>query len=613
MKDAEITKARRELTSRINEEDYVGLEKKLKSLGNDVLEVLNSDAEGAQSPIVTAGRLMSLEAIKMYIRYGADLLANDCYGQNALNNIRNALDVAYDPKDFAQLMECGIYLLQVKAERHELLQYIDKFTLFLLRIQRHGASLAKIFPYRYDICMKAIARLSNQLREVREQGGDLLLQYIEETIRSGHILGIETTSHIQLQTTNFTINSEGNATLFSHYYLHDILCEYVASDELPLDIQTRLRFQEIIRALEHKNPVIQIMVTGWGEHDVCLARVKDRLVLSNRGEGFSVKTRGVKIFKLKKDIDLKDFMKPADSDEEFEDHLAEFAKITIPEYRFRQIKAQKHGTCSFASPKSLIAPILKLLGDEDAFGTYKKFTSWMRDKEIDHLLAKLTQARFQKHKVNREFYFDVLSKYALKVYIREQKTEKIRPADMARFDKIMDAFSRFGRGKVFMQTMYHTKNLEPLFDRPIEVKISPDRIGRDYRPDLLAVHDHLPKDADVQLTDFACDDYALQQQIFLNFKQRKLDLIVLIDLAKRTMDHTESKQYVKIIKYELEELKSDWEKFLHAVGQKEVLDVARKYVAHRKKLWLVSSVFSPASEQETLSDLDMLLKSRPEV
>lgn len=166
-----------------------------------------------------------------------------------------------------------------------------------------------------------------------------------------------------------------------------------------------------------------LISSGWlsvpqGGHAIGISFYKDKMIISNRGEG-KEPGFGVCIYKIDPNDPRinADFIRKitAGADTNDEKTIKELIKSIIvppgskPIQAFEQ-KAQNHGTCSYVNPKSTIIGMLYLLKIEElakkrglvetdetikleakqyAETEYKKFTRFIRDEAIDDLILKI--------------------------------------------------------------------------------------------------------------------------------------------------------------------------------------------------------------------------------
>lgn len=95
-----------------------------------------------------------------------------------------------------------------------------------------------------------------------------------------------------------------------------------------------------------------------------------------------------------------------------------------------------------------------------------------------------------------------------------------------------------------------------------------------------------------------------------NIRQRKVDIAMHLDAAELMTDAHERAEAEGKISKEISALQTDWEKFLHATGQEQIVDVSKAYIERRKRLMVTSSIFSTSDEDVVLHSLENLLSEK---
>lgn len=263
------------------------------------------------------------------------------------------------------------------------------------------------------------------LRELNKR--DMLLR--SELARYGHTLGLAIT--YQNPTTGHVLSSEGLFNSHSMGILSELLNQYLSEtdDEYMEKVADIIKKQSImensnvllanainnfdipgifkasyrryVKSLNEKNKQrvhgICVIPIESEEHGFYMAYNDKNISISNRGQSHSVHKFGVRTFKLKQDSLSKidemriDKMRQG-SMEEIEKKFTELAeKEPVLSFEF---KYQKIGNCTFANIKSLIKPILYMLGDtKDYQARYKDFTTWVREYEIKQVIQKYKLAQ----------------------------------------------------------------------------------------------------------------------------------------------------------------------------------------------------------------------------
>ncbi len=587
MHNNHIHKARTTLAIHISNNDLVALEQALKSFGDNVSLILNSSESVSELPLITALGVANLDAVKRLIEGGALISATDGLGQTPLDVIVDKLDSAKDLNEFTILMKSAVHMLFKSIENNE--GTINQFLIYMLRMQKFKEKIPAVYSEFYPIIEKALGKLEPLLEGLSEFGLDKFGVCAEEVIRAGQILGLETTANIHIIDAKIKVQANKNQTPFSKLYLDEVLSGYGAS---VADIQTENRFAQIRSALEGRDSEIKLLPISWDGHEIYVASLRDNIILCNRGEYENAEFSGVKIFKAKQfPVDLFDLRSRSISATSFESALRELIHRD-PVHTF-PIKGQQHGTCSFVNAKSIVAPLLHLLGDKHAYATYKKFTRWMRDREIDHLTMRFMQAKLQKDKTSRELYFQLLCKYCFKILARGHSTKAVRAADLPRFSKILDLFATFKKGRDFIKLLDSKKLSKELASMPIRVNIT--TTDQEYAPadiiDIKALH---------------CEDLDMQSAIIANFKKRELDLAINVELLKTSFNNDEQMRLIN----EITSLEDDWQAFVNTKTQEKLYSVANNYVERRKNLWVVSSIFSTNNEYESLLEIENVVRKR---
>lgn len=440
MQDHEITTIRKGMSVLIANNKLAELRTLLVGLTKkNVNAVLNKNAEGSVLPLINACDWGSPEAVSLYLELGADVNAKTANDETPLDQAFYHIESATEQSIRARL-QCAKLMLQDNIANKKLLLHMNLFVFFLMRLRRIAPTAEKFNVSHYSLWMETLQEFEQPLQYIAEHGGEQFIDYAEELVRSKHILGLDMDASINIKGLHSNLQP-GNQTVFSQYYLHEILSEYIATVALPEPAMQKLNL--ILKALEQKNPDIQIIATGWTQHDLYVAKMGDKLILCNRGEKADDQWAGVKIFKLQDPkLDIAKSLKYAEDAAEFEAKLQAIVDVTMPTVDFEHIQEQKHGTCSFVNVKTLIAPLLYVLEDEDYYQHYKQFTTWMRDRELEHLLAKFKKARLTGHKADRLFYFEILMKYAIKLkfmLLKKEPDDKLAQ-DKARLEQITDSF-----------------------------------------------------------------------------------------------------------------------------------------------------------------------------
>lgn len=181
--------------------------------------------------------------------------------------------------------------------------------------------------------------------------------------------------------------------------------------------------KEIFDSITNQKEKPILLTAGWTTHTVSIAIYNDFLILSNRGTGRAKEGFGTRIYKFTdeaKKLLTEEFIKSLVGRGEDEATILARINKLLPESAFlEEIESQdqKHGTCSFVNHKSILRPILYLMerkklatvqgkSEQDktiiedakkfAKTEYKRFTGWMRDREVDDLIVQYKNGRISK-------------------------------------------------------------------------------------------------------------------------------------------------------------------------------------------------------------------------
>lgn len=265
-----------------------------------------------------------------------------------------------------------------------------------------------------------------------------LLKRIHFIKQKGHSLGIS--GEVLMEDLEAADKGKQIAITFENYspessieHLTDLFNEYVASRALKpgfekisghltaiqeayqgLLANTKLAQKSGVLADRIAAGKLTILKAGWSEHFMSIAALGDHLIFCNRGYGVAKSGLGSQIYKFGDlaRVRLKEKMINSLSDyvATEKEIFARINRIMPKEDLLEEIEAedQKYGTCTFVNQKSIIRPILYLLErkklalalskpetDMDVMNKaeifakkeYKNFTRWMRDREIDDIVA----------------------------------------------------------------------------------------------------------------------------------------------------------------------------------------------------------------------------------
>lgn len=582
MTNEEIIQTCHEIVRLIQDNNMSDLTDKLNSL-EDPKSLLNTVIPNYESMLICALTCKNFAVLKIFIEFGIDVNIKDGLGLRPLDHIVRCLDGANNEQDFQTFLDCGLYMNEQNMKRKPFSNNINQFNIYLLRLQHYREYISKVYGHFYKHCLEAIDTSQKLLNLLTEKYGASLLLIPEEVVRAGSVLGIETHATIKFGESELEIDSAENQTPFTKSYLYAALQEY-AHKKLRLKPPLRSALDQITTALEGNNPDLKIIVTGWKDHELYVAILKDKFILCNRGEGHSVLSRGVKIFTLKKNANYDNFAKRFSTAKDFEDELISVIDTRSYPKTFGEIKKQRHATCTFVNAKSMIVPLLSLLGIDNAYNEYKKFTAWLRDREVDHLLLGLMQAKIKRDNLLGKMYFKILSKYLLKQFIREKETGETRKNDVERCNKIFEVFGSIKQGRKFLLKL-GASNFEDIYDEDIELMLDEDSRKSDYTPSILQDRES-----------FKCADPKLRRAILDNFKERELHITAMVELAK--CKSLANEDLIAALDQEILELEQDWREFI-AANDKNIVHVAEQYVVRRNS-WIISSVFNSSEETPSL-------------
>ncbi|MCS5712175.1 hypothetical protein [Candidatus Berkiella aquae] len=194
------------------------------------------------------------------------------------------------------------------------------------------------------------------------------------------------------------------------------------------------------------------LTPGWDDHAVSISLRGDYLVYTNRGPCGDPRY-GSKIFKIKaQSLIDEDFLKElmtAQSHTTFNNLLKRVIDFKSSVARFSS-KIQKYDNCTFSNPKANIEALIVLLQTkpdaseaeirEVAFAErnrrkYKRFSNFMRNREIDELVKNMFYAQ---HPMLIQFYAHLVKQVIIAHHGQRNKTIKDRN-DRAR---ALDLFAR---------------------------------------------------------------------------------------------------------------------------------------------------------------------------
>lgn len=318
--------------------------------------------------------------------------------------------------------------------------------------------------------------------------------------RYGHSLGISSDITIDGPTVGSTaeIRTDASYSLVSISQLNNELELYKKSITVPklqkkwdeifeaFKFEERyLRFSEGEKAVTAENllkramgelepeklvepPKLTTIPCGWLEHDFAIAIYKDYFIVCNRGQGLHPDRKGTHIYKLTdeakkilKEQGYIESLRPKGDRLPMVDIMSRLNRVVDASNVVAALpsKAQKHGTCSFVNAKALCEGILfvqnleegRTLGQMEsqteiqnamkaARIEYKKFTQYLRDSEIDRIIAEM-KANENKTSVIK-VYDGIIEAYLKQHFIKtnqsDEKKEK-RIIELNRAKKLLSA------------------------------------------------------------------------------------------------------------------------------------------------------------------------------
>ncbi len=247
--------------------------------------------------------------------------------------------------------------------------------------------------------------------------------------RAGHTLGLSDAVSFEYNQTKYSFNTEGQLESVSLKLLsqHLELYHQKYPSAVFASIAEAFKFSEnLIRPIgnpyqkgsatkfleRYKQKQMAYFSSQWWHHGFGIALYGDYLVYANRGEAGDPRF-GCKIYKIK-DVNLitKEFIKKLtnatlDKPRTFYKLINPIIDVKNPVIKFSS-RQQKHGTCTFANPKSIIEAMIVLFNTGSNCSpqelrvwyfrhyrrsTYKHFTSFIRDAEIDELVKNMFYAK----------------------------------------------------------------------------------------------------------------------------------------------------------------------------------------------------------------------------
>ncbi len=355
---------------------------------------------------------------------------------------------------------------------------------------------AKIVQLLSPISKTPISKKGRESKEEEKKADEEeALNNIHSILRTGHVLGLSGKIPLSLPDGSISlIPTEGAFSLDSIKILNDIVDTY--SKTIPVESPLQKHFNIVKKAFKKEarfleydgsetakslfgsfqdDQEVTVLPTGWQNHDVTVVFYKNKMILSNRGRG-GKEGQGydTSIYELSKEdlekLEPKYFesLRPPGT-RSMEDMMPLIMKYATSDRLKAKIpsKEQAHGTCSFVNAKSSIKGILYLLKLEElqqdkskstseiekeaieySVKEYKKFTTFMRDQEINNLIEKLNSLKTGEER-QRKLILDLLTEYIFAHHGQEKAISKNRRpkilSELNRVRNILTALSKSER------------------------------------------------------------------------------------------------------------------------------------------------------------------------
>lgn len=316
--------------------------------------------------------------------------------------------------------------------------------------------------------VKSLYHIFNRTRRWKESETPFLDMFYF-AYRAGHVLGLDGPITVTQGLTEYNLETEYAPAETSLRLLFEFIESYsqrYPSDEFEaIKVAVKANLLQLSKnSLRYKHDAhveiskqyhrgeLTFLSCSWTGHTVALALYGDYLIYTNRGEGCDA-TAGSKIFKLKSNAiinqPLLHRLLNTYTVNEFHDVLGELIDFKKPVVRFRS-KPQKYGNCTFVNPKSSIEPMLVLLQAgpkateenlkkiatlERRRVKYKRFTSFIRNREIDELVKNMFYAR-------NDLLIQFYTKLVEKIIITHHGGKKATIKDRQERQRALDLFQR---------------------------------------------------------------------------------------------------------------------------------------------------------------------------
>jgi len=274
--------------------------------------------------------------------------------------------------------------------------------------------------------------------------------------RAGHVLGITQKIKVKAENNTYYYNTNGNFDEVSMDVLVKKIDGYRQSkpsrtfdliyqamkrchNQLELSSNTYQKDAADIFFHQYLNNELTYISTGWPGHTVGVALYGRYLACCNRGQ-HGDQTFGCKIFEIldTTKVNQKYFELLTNSPKNYSEFMIGMlglVDMSRPILRFR-CKGQKRGNCSFVSPKSIIKALIVLMQIEPYASrdelysaairekprfTYKNFTKYIRDREVDELVKNMFYAQ---DKILIQFYASLVKAIISEHHGRNHYTSK---------------------------------------------------------------------------------------------------------------------------------------------------------------------------------------------
>lgn len=327
-----------------------------------------------------------------------------------------------------------------------------------------------------DLVFQSLYHFFNKSRKWKESETPVLDMYYF-AYRAGHVMGLSQSIIISKDLSEHELETEYAPAEVSLR----ILCEFIEaySQRCPskefdaIKTATKANLSQFLKndSRYKKNAHIEIskqyhrgeltfLSCGWPGHAVAVVLYGDYLIYTNRGIGCDPRA-GSKIFKMRRDAIINQpFVRRlliAPNMNDFHQLLGGVIDFKNPVVRFRS-KPQKYANCTFVNPKSAIEPMMVLLqagskateaelkrvAHAERFRTkYKRFTSFVRNREIDEMVKNMFYAQ---NDILIQFYIRLVETIILRHHGKNKKSLKDRQERLRALDLYRRTPERIQRG-----------------------------------------------------------------------------------------------------------------------------------------------------------------------